>query len=177
MKAEITHDLWRKIGRPVLDQPLVARSSEAADPWSHSGQYGLGQFPWHTDGAIDSEPPRYMILECVQDLTNTPTELLVPDPDTVAAMRSTTLTVRDRWDRKRYLPAYSRNANSWRLRWDPRVATPNTEDRISSLPATHEVKWSPGVVLVVDNFHALHRRPSVATQGTRVLNRYYIRSK
>lgn len=34
--------------------PKIQNSSER----THSGVFGLGEFPWHTDGAVSLNPPR-----------------------------------------------------------------------------------------------------------------------
>jgi hypothetical protein len=45
------------LGRSGPSEMLAPRERATADPWSLSGAYGLGTFPWHTDGAIASNPP------------------------------------------------------------------------------------------------------------------------
>ena len=41
---------------------LVVRDANDAGPWSLSGVFGRSAFPWHTDGAVASVPPRYVVM-------------------------------------------------------------------------------------------------------------------
>jgi L-asparagine oxygenase len=66
-------------GRPVpwkggLVQVLRARATAA--PNTYSGIYGLQHFPFHTDLAHWSQPPRYFLLRCAQGYADVPTLLL-----------------------------------------------------------------------------------------------------
>jgi alpha-ketoglutarate-dependent taurine dioxygenase len=148
-----------------------------AREWSLSGVYGLGAFPWHSDGAVSSSPPRWLLLQAIELSYPTCTELLVPDADLIAALRETTLRARDRSGQTKYLPAIVPvPAGGFRLRWDPRTCTPRTglavED-IEERSPTVRIEWAVNRLLVVDNFRVLHRRPAVQGQGKRVLVRTY----
>ncbi|MFV0455023.1 MAG: hypothetical protein ACK5NQ_08515 [Pseudomonas sp.] len=50
---------------PLIDH-LVPTERQAANPRSLSACYGLSEFPWHTDGAHWSTPPRYLVIGCLQ---------------------------------------------------------------------------------------------------------------
>lgn len=164
-----------RAGPPVM---LRARPRDAADPWSLSGVYGLGAFPWHTDGAIDPNPPRWLMLTAVQVTEPTCTELLAPTPEVWAALRRTVLRAVDRRGRVRHLPAaLPATSGRWRLRWDPRTCEPSGDMTIEDMArqdATAEVKWRSGRTVIVDNSRLLHRRPAVNETTTRLLQRVHI---
>lgn len=157
---------------------LEPRSPEAADPWSHSGVVGYGEFPWHTDGAVAPIPPRWMILECLADDSGSPTDLVDPPSEILALFRRTLLVSRDRAGRVRYLPAAAPlGQNRFRVRWDPRVCAPSTGDIsriVDELEPSSSLKWRVGMLLIVDNHRLLHRRPAVRPGVTRRLRRTYI---
>jgi len=156
---------------------LVARNKQMADPWSLSGQYGYGAFPWHTDGAVSTRPPRWLILRPVHLGGQTSTELLEPDLELQRAMRRTTLQVRDRVGRVRYLPAAIKDEEVLWFRWDPRTCSPRTGLTIEEMEQrepTEVITWKEGQLLILDNARILHRRPAVNPGMKRVLERVYV---
>lgn len=166
-----------ELGRSGPPQILAARPSEAADPWSLSGVYGLGAFPWHTDGAIDPTPPRWLLLTAMEITSPTSTELLDPEPEVWAAMRRTVLRAVDRHGRVRHLPAAVPGTAGWRLRWDPRTCQPTGEltlQEMASQAPTVAISWRVWRTLVVDNSRILHRRPAVTEASTRLLRRVHV---
>ncbi|WP_144127755.1 TauD/TfdA family dioxygenase [Catellatospora sichuanensis] len=171
------HDVASKLGQVSPPMRLEPKDTDDARPWSLSGVYGLGAFPWHTDGAISSNPPRWMLLQTIELSDPTWTELLAPVPDTLAGLRRTTLRAVDRAGRVSYLPAVVPLGDGrLRLRWDPRICTPRTGltvDEVEGHVPTARVEWQPGRLLVVDNFRIMHRRPAVHGQTKRLLERTY----
>jgi hypothetical protein len=53
-------------------------------------------FPWHTDGAIVTKAPRWLLLRAVRVSHPTCTELLDPRPELWAMLRRTVLRATDR---------------------------------------------------------------------------------
>ncbi|WP_073877551.1 TauD/TfdA family dioxygenase [Streptomyces sp. CB00316] len=168
---------------PVLDV-LTPKREQDARPSTISSHYGLGQFPWHSDGAVDKDPPRYILMRA----------------DTVAADSATTdiLDLRSLGEGKT-LKKYSRlsllvNARNFSYlapfvmrrngvicaKWDPLRTTPTgkiAEEFLSDVPAappTAVHHWHPGDVLIIDNWRCLHRR-SAATVGQRVIHRIVVK--
>ncbi|WP_157621966.1 TauD/TfdA family dioxygenase [Serinicoccus hydrothermalis] len=175
----------RAEAEPVLASLGTEDHREVLEPkptngrqWSHSDRYGFGAFPWHTDGALTSEPPRWMVLECVMAEESTATELLRPSKELLGRLRRCAMVVRNRTGRVRHLPAVSpTGAGEMRLRWDPRVCEVNDAE----LPRLIEEQgpsavclWKEGRILVVDNWGLLHRRPPVSPAAPRRLVRTYI---
>lgn len=174
-REELEH-IAQILGRSGPPEVLKARAS--GEGWSHSDTYGFGAFPWHTDGAVSLDPPRWFVLTAVTIPEETMTSILKPNPALVRSLRRTTLKVRDRQGAVRYLPAAVREANGHRLRWDPRIATPTQGvlmNDIEMTPATAHISWSPGRSAIIDNHRTLHRRPPVTAETERTLTRYYIR--
>jgi alpha-ketoglutarate-dependent taurine dioxygenase len=160
---------------------LLARDRSSAAAWSLSGAYGLGAFPWHTDGALSTNPPRWLVLRAVTLERPTWTEILAPDADLIAQLRRTVLRGTDRLGRVRYLPALTRRPDGVdRVRWDVRTCPPVTGLKMTHVeqkPASALVEWQVGRLLIIDNARVLHRRPSVAEAGERRIERTYVWSE
>jgi alpha-ketoglutarate-dependent taurine dioxygenase len=166
-----------ELGRIGSQVVLVPREQQNADSWSLSGTYGLGAFPWHTDGAISSNPPRWLLLRAMRLSNPTCTELLDPEPGLRAGLRRTVLRATNRVGKVAYLPAAIPDRGRWRLRWDPRTCTPQagiTIEEMEQQVPTSIVEWQQGQLLIMDNTRLLHRRPAVDGQSERVLERTYV---
>ena len=166
--------LGQRAGR---SEELTPRVREAAAPWSLSGTYGMGSFPWHTDGAVSTDPPRWIVMYAKRISGHTYTELLDPLPSLQLKLRRTVLRVIDNRGRARHLPASLPTKDGLRLRWDPRICTPLTGASLEEVEG-HEpsvkVSWVKGRVLILDNFRLLHRRPGMSGVTERVLERTYV---
>lgn len=166
-----------QLGRTGPSEVLAPRERAAADPWSLSGAYGLRAFPWHTDGAIASKPPRWLLLRAVRLSRPTCTELLDPHPELLAVLRRTVLRVTDRAGRVRHLPAAVYERDGWRLRWDPRTCRPRVGIPVEEMekhPPSATIEWRRDCLLVVDNTRLLHRRPAVDGLAERLIERTYV---
>lgn len=166
-----------QLGRSSGSELLTPRDGSVADPWSLSGAYGLGAFPWHTDGAISTKPPHWILLRAIRVTQGTCTELLDPEPELRTALRRTVLQARGRAGRIRHLPAAIPHDGGLRLRWDPRICIPKTGISIAEVeqkPPTAVVQWREDLLLIVDNTRLLHRRPPVDGRAVRELERTYV---
>src|SRR3954453_21363414 len=67
-----------RLGRASEPELLVPRNASGEQRRSLSRTFGLGPFPWHTDGAIALRPPRWIVLSAVQISSPTHTDLLDP---------------------------------------------------------------------------------------------------
>ncbi|WP_440065595.1 hypothetical protein [Streptosporangium sp. OZ121] len=173
MDREAVPEIAGRWGSP---QAIVSR--ERDDSWSLSGTYGLEAFPWHTDGAISSRPPRWIVLRALSIPQSTYTELLDPDPPLLTGLRRTVLRAVDRTGRARHLPAAVSEEGRWRVRWDPRTCDPRiglSLDEVEAQDATTIIEWREGRIVVLDNARLLHRRPTVP--AGRVLERTYVWSE
>ena len=173
--TEVASVLGHRTSEPMRLEPKDATQARA---WSLSGTFGLDAFPWHTDGAISSDPPRWLLLRAVELSDPTRTELLIPPADLLGGLHRTTLRAVDQFGRARYLPAVvPLSDGNFRLRWDPRTCTPRTglaiEDVEGSAPTVH-IEWFAERLLVIDNYKVLHRRPAIHRQTNRLLERTYV---
>jgi|NGEPerStandDraft_6_1074524.scaffolds.fasta_scaffold28875_2 L-asparagine oxygenase len=170
-------DVGPHLGRTGESSILSPHEPTIADQWSLSGTYGLDRFPWHTDGAVSSHPPRWLILRGVSVSEPTATELLEPGPDLLGLLRQTVLRTQDRIGRVRHLPAVVPTEFGHRLRWDPRICTPRSGASVPEVE-THEptavLSWKPGRLAVFDNARLLHRRPAVVKGPGRQLERTFV---
>lgn len=157
---------------------LIARGQSATSSWTLSDLYGRGQFPWHTDGAISSRPPRWVLLEPVSVGAGTPTELLSLPDYILQQLRRTVLRMRDRKGLIRYLPACVPSDNGVdRIRWDLRIGQTSNQclaNEISNMDPSFSIDWRREVALIFDNFRLLHRRGPVTAKDERVIRRSYV---
>jgi alpha-ketoglutarate-dependent taurine dioxygenase len=163
-----------KIGEPAL---LRARDRQVSRGWSLSGSFGRSAFPWHTDGAISSRPPRWIVLRAVELSEWTSTELTDPSDGLLRSLQRTVLVARDRLGRARYLPAYVPMDHGHRVRWDPRTCRPRSEEtavEVAMTPPSAAIEWRPDLSVVIDNYRLMHRRPAVGAGAERVLERTYV---
>lgn len=77
-----TIEIAQKIGKVIESeyfhtvQILTPKRMEQEYKNSYSGNYGLNEFPFHTDMAHWHIPPRYLLLKCVNPAKNTYTTLM-----------------------------------------------------------------------------------------------------
>lgn len=165
------------LGRLGEPQILAPADKASARSWSLSGAYGFDRFPWHTDGAVSSSAPRWLLLRAIRITAATSTELLDPDHGLTATLRQTVLRVRDGVGRIRYAPAALPTAEGWRIRWDPRICTPIGKafvEDVEAIEPTVAVQWEPNRLLIIDNHRLLHRRPAVEPGSSRLIERTYV---
>lgn len=164
---------------------LVPQDARTADSWSLSGMFGLGAFPWHTDGAVSPRSPSVVLLYCLLAAPAVePTHLLsLESPDSyrlVNALAPIVLEAKDRGGRVRYFPALQRTGRLF-ARWDSRTCRTipwskgvAAQELLDHAAPTSVVYWTTGKAVFIDNRTTLHRRPSVKKLGSRELARLYI---
>lgn len=177
--ASIYTDIARELGgSEVRRQLLRPTHASAARRGSHSATVGLARFPWHTDGAIALEPPRWMVLRCLEADRPTSTEFCLPDAMLSQALCRLTILIRQENGRKAYIPAMiGSTAGDYRIRWDPRSTTLGPDLALKAVEGampSGELSWKPGRILVVDNHRVLHRRPAVTALDGRVIERTFL---
>lgn len=175
-------------------QTLVPKNWTTSPPNTYSGNFGLGEFPLHTDLAHWALPPRYLVLRCVSGVEAVPTWIL--DGKTLLGKFGLTKLRRVLVQPRRPMrngkqlltlcePGLS--PGSWRLRWDSIYLRPaNAEasrvfadvlDYLGGVPVQEISLICPGDTLIVDNWRSLHGRGSAAPTATgRKIERVYLRS-
>lgn len=166
--------------RRVVDK-LVPVSQREAQPRSLSRTAGTGAQPWHMDMAHRPVPARYLVLgmlECSSSAAATElldAELLVPDGLNEAASTEPFLV---RSGAKSFYATIKGKGQPF-LRLDPGCMEGATERarRLMALlvelsvPPTYVHRWTPGCVLVLDNWKVFHRRADARDDPTRMLFR------
>lgn len=174
-----------KVSTMPLIQTLTPRLKKSELDNTYSGNFGIGEFPFHTDLAHWFVPPRYFLLRCIVPAMNVYTklidsEILFSDSESILLNRShfksrkkldrTTniLKLRQerifRWDSV-FIKPINKNADRLSIIMDERV---NTVDFISfSL-------CEEGDCLLIDNWRMLHSRSPVSEESMdRKIERVY----
>ena len=172
-------------------QVLRPHALEQATPNTYSGNYGLGEFPFHTDLAHWALPPRYFLLRCLSGAKAVATLLLdgrrlieatgsvvlsraIVQPRRPVAGQRPLLRLLHRWPNQDAL-----------LRWDAVFIIPATRSGQSGFEAVRAflataqpervALESPGDVIVVDNWRMLHgRSPAPIAAQARCIERVYL---
>lgn len=172
--AELPSSLqWSR--RPDVLRP---RPTHAGRRGTFTAHHGFGQFPWHTDGAIADQPPRYILL-CSPTSSKTPTDILTMRPGVPAFEALRDLVLYTKFIRPRYFRAVDPGFPEPRVRWDPdklAIASPSRPDPSALEPEPDmQIKWRKNTVALIDNWRCLHRRPKLFEKDEdRVLLRSYI---
>ncbi|WP_030132032.1 TauD/TfdA family dioxygenase [Pseudomonas sp. QTF5] len=166
-------------GGDLVDH-LRPTSANAAKPRSLSALYGTGLFPWHTDGAHWSVPPRYLVLACAQASANTAATIIWDARQSLAlnsqAARQANFRVCN-GAHSFYATATSPLQSYYR--YDPGCMSPldstaqylqgAIEDEGTSV--SDQIAWAPGLIAIIDNWRCLHRRTNAEQDSARYLLR------
>lgn len=166
--------------RNVVDE-LVPVSQCEAPPRSLSRTTGTGAQPWHMDMAHRPVPARYLVLGMLKCSSRTAAtelldaELLLPHGLSEAASTEPFLV---RTGAKSFYATIKGKGRPF-LRLDPGCMEGATERAkvlmtllvALSVPPTYVHRWTPGSVLVLDNWKVFHRRADARNDPTRVLFR------
>jgi L-asparagine oxygenase len=174
-------------------QTLTPHMSDDAAANTYSGNFGLGEFPLHTDLAQWAIPPHFVFLRCRQGAREVPTRIL----DGNAAVSSVGIDElrmalvqprRPMSNGKQLLRLLERfpGESEHTLRWDYLYLRPTTEiavrvfgefkTALSALIATEIPLVEPGDTLVIDNWRCLHGRAPVSGSAlNRRIDRVYLK--
>ncbi len=199
-----TQDVVTKLGS-VLDiskllphsgipniQALRPRKQSTELNNQYSGEYGLGDFPLHTDLAHWQRPPRYILLRCIIGSPTVAT-VVISSTDLFSELDEATLkraVVRPRKkntsDELCVLPVVYSENDVIRVRWDSLFLVPMNEaaKRVNKFIASyswdnkclaHVYLSQPGDTLIIDNWRMLHGRTAVQqSEKARLLERAYL---
>ena len=167
-------------------QTIIPRQADSIERSSYSGNFGLDDFPLHTDLAHWYVPPRYFVLRCIQPAPQVYTTFMQADKlfscEDYVTLRRALFRPRRRLDgRLTMLRLYDRGL----YRWDELFIHPiNTmacelQTRIASQMSNMEVEKvefsSTKDCILVDNWNILHGRSKVSESGKcRVVERVYL---
>ena len=182
-------DLLPGSGIPDV-QRLIPREKSVEFSNQYSGEFGLKNFPLHTDLAHWTRPPRYFMLRCIQGSPKVSTTLCptASITSTFGRSRLQTALVKPR-KTGRYVKsillnlAFSPEVKS-ALRWDSLFLTSMNNDAhefrrfMSELGSQfieeRVVLANLGDTLLIDNWCMLHGRDSVPAGETRIIERVYM---
>ena len=189
----VTRHLGNQIAFPDIPdvQRLVPKPLRESTPNSYSGNYGLGQFPLHTDLAHWARPPRYMLLRCVVGSPEVSTYVLNGKSILRAIghepLRRTLVRPRRPLNGQRQLLRLLDSAGNGcsLIRWDFLYIRPASD--FSNTVYTEVVSWlrnatpealslvMPGDTLIIDNWRMLHGRSHITTHAqNRLVERMYL---
>jgi L-asparagine oxygenase len=173
-------------------QTLTPRHSTEAIRNQYSGKFGMKDFPFHTDLAHWSRPPRYFILRTLSGSSSVGTTLLSGEAVIKAVGRSTfgRAVARPRsWKPSTprcLLPLTFRAEGVLGVRWDSIFLIPSNQAALDVAMVMETAIWKGtefpevalvdrGDTLIVDNWRVLHGRRSVPPSETyRTLERIYV---
>ena len=176
----------RTRARSVVDK-LMPVSQREAQPRSLSRVTGTGAQPWHMDMAHRPVPARYLVLGMLECSTGTAaTELLDAErllPEQLCEVASTEPFL-VRTGAKSFYATIKGKGRPF-LRLDPGCMEGATERarRLMSLlaelsvPPTYVHRWTPGSILVLDNWKVFHRRADARDDSMRVLFRISVQGE
>lgn len=174
-------------------QTLVPTDSNHSPPNTYSGNFGLGEFPLHTDLAHWARPPRFLALRCVTGSERIPTRvfdgrLLVEKFQFSNLRRLLVQSRRPMRYGKQLLTICDRvETADYRLRWDSIYLRPASEtssrlfSEVSTFLQRAQVQelllLEPGDTLILDNWRCLHGRGMAPNASSdRKIERVYLRT-
>jgi L-asparagine oxygenase len=175
-------------------QQLVPRDRIESLPNTYSGNFGVEEFPLHTDLAHWATPPLFLALRCVTGTSLVPTRILdgqlLVQHFGLKFLRSLLVQPRRPMrNGKQLLQLLERvgPADRFRIRWDSiylKAATVRSasgfekiKDFLASSIASEVLLLKRGDTLIIDNWRCLHGRASVGTTARRRhIDRAYLRT-
>lgn len=172
-------------------QYLTPKIEEGSTPNTYSGNFGIADFPLHTDLAHWAVPPRYLALRCVIGSKGVTTRVLdgklIENSIGRHRLLRTLVQPRRRLAGGKHLlrlldmvPA----EGTERMRWDPLFLRPANDVAAEVLNEVRnalmvivpeEVNlYAPGDTLLIDNYRMLHGRSPVPPHSVRVIARAYL---
>jgi L-asparagine oxygenase len=165
---------------------------EGAGRNTYSGIYGLNEFPFHTDMAHWTAPPRYLMLRCLKGHGDVATVLadsldIIKRADCENLSRALVKPRRPFKGAVPLLPLYSpkRGDRASLFRWDEKFIVPASltgqqgmtavKHALASITATRVSLCDLGDTIFIDNWRMVHGRSAVAAeQADRVIERAYL---
>jgi hypothetical protein len=186
-------DIAKEIGTPVpsrgraLLDTLRPFNNQDAPSKSLSALVGFGKQPWHVDLSHKLTPARYLLLGCAKNLaTGGDTEIISRDNFLIDEYRELYLSepfLVKNGGHSFYSTLMTRDSDY--LRFDPGCmsgVTSSAKELMQVLTSrdllpTYSHQWSIGDVLIIDNWHMLHRRTKIDSLIDRSLCRICIKGR
>lgn len=183
-----TLDIAKSIGKVIETnyfdtvQTLKPKIAEKEYKNSYSGNYGLGEFPFHTDMAHWYIPPKYLLLRCIVPAPNVSTNVI--------DLNSIFQEIDFNYDLAHFIPRKKLESKTSILylykhgicRWDKLFLKPFNQyardleliisDKIANYPYEQIQLKQTGDCILINNWTMIHSRSSVDELS---LNRCYER--
>lgn len=183
-----TLDVAKSMGRIIETnffdtvQILKPKIADKEHKSSYSGNYGLGEFPFHTDMAHWYIPPKYLLLRCIIPAPNVPTNII--------NLNSIFQEIDFNYDLAHFVPRKKLESKTSILhlykkdicRWDKLFLKPFNQyardleliiaDKIANYPYKKIQLKQTGDCILINNWKMIHSRSAVDELS---LNRYYER--
>lgn len=169
-----------------LIQTLKPRLVRSTTTNTYSGNYGLNEFPLHTDLAHWYLPPRFFILRCIEPDPNVSTILMTKEK-ALQGLSSLTLRRAIFKPRRKFLNRQSllRIVQNDVFRWDEKFIAPQNDEAQEVAEHIKKLRQSKDVVhycfttcgqaLLIDNWKVLHGRSEVNGRSSpREIERVYL---
>lgn len=170
---------------------LTPRDKTDSTANSYSGNFGRGEFPFHTDFAHWFVPPRFLVLRCVVGASEVATRLLdaqsvLSSFESADISRALLQPRRTLNGRRALLRLHELNAvGEMKFRWDRLFTVPASshsqrvcdeiEKKLGEAEAKELFLDDPGDTLIIDNWRMLHGRTAVPDSAkTRRIRRAYL---
>lgn len=174
-----------KVSTMPLVQTLTPRLKENECDHTYSGNFGVNEFPFHTDLAHWYIPPRYLFLRCIRPAANVATRLI----DRASLIHSSTdeLLTRAQFMPRKRLDRKANLLKVWNgdiFRWDSMFIMPvnktgkllkeHIEHRLRSIQPNDLFLNNVGDGLLIDNWRMLHGRSAIDRESMdRKIERVY----
>lgn len=178
-------DVFHIITMPLV-QTLTPRLKEKEPENTYSGNFGLKEFPMHTDLAHWYQPPRYFLLRSAKSIQGVSTKIIdskaiLKELESYDISRSHFIP-RKRLDRKSYLLKLYHDGI---FRWDSLFIIPANKMGISLQKRVEAIIYgiepnelfleNNGDCLLIDNWRMLHGRSAIPeTAMNRKIERVYM---
>lgn len=175
-----------RIPEASIVQTLIPSSKDSREASSYSGNYGTGEFPFHSDMAHWFRPPKYLLLRCIIPSPLVETRITKAAPlfegEDIYDLRRALFRPRKRLD-GRLSPLRLFEGDLYR--WDSLFIEPMNKlaaslrtrvaERFSSVGYKAIALDRTDDCILIDNWHAFHSRSAVPPEAlNRRLERIYL---
>lgn len=155
-----------------------------------SGRFGFGKFPYHTDGAFERIPPRFIVFNYLPNVPSAAGTLLLDIHDISTSSIECRKCIhydvyRVTADGGSFYTSIARKVHQTArplYRYNPVIMSPSNKSTTSfeSYLSDYEpkrIKWTPGKIVIVDNWRIIHAREPVpeSERATRKIERFLLR--
>lgn len=169
-------------------ETLTPKNEINANKNTYSSIFGLEEFPYHTDLAHSSLPPKYLLLRCVKGSKNVKTNILkskaIFEKYDYTKLKRCIFKPRDKLITRTLLPLPLIFENEF-IRWDSVFLLPANKNAENFQKWMSEMKWdglensyslsNRGDTLIINNWINLHSRSSVSEKDrSRIVERIYL---